>query len=559
MLTRLFIQNLATVKKQVIEFGNGFIALTGETGAGKSIIIKSINLILGEKCSKDLIRAGEKSLSVEAVFKIKNNTPVIEILKSLDIEHDGDITIRRKVHGSGKNSVFINDYSLKLNSLARLGPLLVDIHGQHSQQALLQTATHVDYLDQFAGSRDQVKEFQLKYQSLALKKKQKKELEQDASDRTRKVDFIQFQIDEIEKANFTPDEEHELNTEFNLLNNSEQIIETLSPIAEWTSQPDSPLNRMSVDIHPLAGIESISPPLQNAIKEIQSGMITLQEATVDINQYLDTLEVNPAKLEQINDRLSELDKLKRKYGSTIEEIDTFRQNQLEELERLENLEINFKDLEKEIAELDTELQNLASTISKQRLSKQPEFEKHVLDNLKELGLERSLFAVSIKPLPVSENSKQTFTAKGMDQVEFLITTNPGNPLKPLAKVASGGEISRIMLAIKTTLNEDISLGTMVFDEIDSGISGQVAEIVGYKLNELGNQRQIICITHSPQIASKAHSHFKVAKSFEDNSSYTEISKLSQKGRTEEIARFLGGNKITQKTLAVANDLITNKR
>lgn len=559
MLTRLFIQNLATVKKQVIEFETGFIALTGETGAGKSIIIKAINLILGEKCSKDLIRAEEKSLSVEGAFNIETNLPVIEILKSLDIEHEGVITIRRKVHGSGKNSVFINDCSLKLKSLARLGPHLIDIHGQHSQQALLHTATHVDYLDQFAGSRDRVKAFQTLYQSLSQKKKQKKELEQDSADRTRKMDFIQFQIKDIEKINFTQDEERELNAEFNLLNNSEQIIESLSPIASWFSQPDSPLSRISAEIHPLADINPISSSLKNAISEIQGGIIILEEATADINHYLDTLEVNPVKLEQINDRLSELDKLKRKYGSTIEEIDAFKKDQQNELVRLENLEVSFNDLEKEIAEIEAELQNLALEISKSRFSKQPDFEKHVLENLKELGLERSLFKVSIKPLPISNNSKQTLTSKGMDQVEFLITTNPGNPLKPMAKVASGGEISRIMLAIKTTLNEDISLGTMIFDEIDSGISGKVAEIVGFKLNELGNQRQIICITHSPQIASKAHSHFKVAKRFEKNSSQTEISKLSRKERTEEIARFLGGNKITQETLSVANDLITNRR
>jgi len=558
MLTRIFIQNLATVEKQIIEFSPGFSVLTGETGAGKSIIIKAINLILGDKCPKDLIRAGESFLSIEGSFLIDNNQPVKELLANMDIEHDGELTVRRKVHLSGKNSVFINDHSSKLTSLSTLGEWLIDLHGQHAQQFLLRPATHVDYLDQFANQKMNVQQFQNDYRLLNQKQNLKEELERSAAERERNIDFARFQIEEIEKAGFSEEEEKQLVEELKVLTHSEQIIEALTPISQWHSSDASPLSEISGAVGPLDAILNIAPQLNGSAEEIRTGLIALQEAAADIDKYLNDLDIDPGRLETINERLAELDKLKRKYGATLDDIDAFKHEQELKLQSLEKQGTSYLALEKEIEELSDRVASQANEISAIRHHHKPEFEKQVLAVLKELGLERSLFEIDIAPLPKDDEDRQAYTLKGLDRVEFLITTNPGNPLKALSKVASGGELSRIMLAIKTTLSEDISQGTMVFDEIDAGISGRVAETVGFKLVKLGKNRQIVCITHSPQIASRANSHFRVEKQFLGETSKTFISQLAKEERIEEIARFLGGNKISEKTLSAAREMLATK-
>ncbi len=555
MLSRVFIQNLATVEKQAIDFNDGFTALTGETGAGKSIIIKAINLILGEKCPKDLIRAKEDFLSVEAVFNIENNPPVLELLSELDIENDGELTIRRKVHRSGKSTVFINDYTCRLAQLTLLGKHLIDLHGQHSQQLLLQTATHIDYLDQFAGLRDDVAEFREIHNSLIQKRKEKAAFDENLADRTRQLDFIHFQIDEIEKAGFTAEEEKALLDEHRMLTHGEQIINAVSPVADWNDGQHSPFPDLSATLNGLIDTLKIAPDLKPIADEIQSGLITLEEAATEARQYLNRIEINPERLDVVNERLALLDGLKRKYGQTLEAVLTFRNDREEEQVKLENLEIDSAKLDGEIEELSRLVADKAMSLSKARGRHIPEFEKLVLANLKELGLERSLFNVQLQQLPQDEILGQRYSQKGLDKIEFLITTNPGNPLKPLVKVASGGEISRIMLAVKTTLNEDITRGTMIFDEVDSGISGRVAETVGFKLVKLGSRRQVICITHSPQIASQAPVHLKVEKVFVDDVSRTLINQLTGPDRIDEIARFLGGNEITEKTISAAKEML----
>ena len=558
MLTRIYIQNLATVEKQIIEFKPGFSVLTGETGAGKSIIVKAVNLILGEKCPKDLIRSGEDFLSVEASFSIRDNQSVKVLLDEMEIEHDGELTVRRKVNIAGKNSVFINDHSSKLNRLSALGEWLIDLHGQHAQQFLLRSATHVDYLDQFANLRESVQQFQDLYRLLKQKQQEKEALERSAAERARNIDFIQFQIEEIENAGFTKEEITQLDEELRVLTHGEQIIETLTPIAEWHTMEPSPLNSISAVIGPLESLLKIAPELQELAGEIKSGLITLQEAATGVDHYLNNLNIDPNRLEVVNERLAELDRLKRKYGQTLDDIAAFKAEQNQNLANLEKQDINYLELENEIAELSEQVAVSSNEISNIRRSKKSEFEKLVLSALNELGLERSLFEVEITQLPKTESGEQAYNMKGLDQVAFLITTNPGNPLKPLAKVASGGELSRVMLAIKTTLSEDISQGTMIFDEIDSGISGRVAETVGFKLVKLGQTRQVVCITHSPQIASRADVHFRVEKQFSGDSSKTLVNPLDDEQRIEEIARFLGGNKISDKTLSAAREMLSTK-
>ena len=558
MLKRLFIQNLATIKKQIVEFQTGFTALTGETGAGKSVLIKALQLILGEKCPKDLIRANETFLSVEGVFDIASVPPILQLLDAMDIEHEGELTIRRKVHVSGKNSIFINDHSVNLSNLAQFSEHLIDLHGQHSQQSLLSPAFHVDFLDAFAGLQERVSEFGRQVQQLQLHRKRQGELQTHASDRNREIDFLRFQIAEIEEADFSTEEEASLYEEANRLAHAEKLIESLTPIADWNAGDLSPLSTISGCLTYLKDAVKIDPQLESFSKEIESGLIILEEASSEITNYLSRIELNPHRLEEVNKRLADLDSLKRKYGPTLEEIEHYRSEQEKKLETLENEEFDGGRLEKMIAEMTQTLLQEAADISEQRHAVKTDFEKMITDTLKELGMEQARFELKLEPFQPRSEQDLTFNAKGIDKVEFIIATNPGTPLRPLAKIASGGELSRIMLAIKTALNFDVSHGSMVFDEVDAGISGRVAETVGEKLLNLGQSRQIICITHSPQIAANASEHFKVEKIVEDDMSSTLIHKLDPARRIDEIAQFLGGNEITDKIRSVAAEMLTAK-
>ena len=558
MLKRLFIQNLATIEKQIVEFNTGFTALTGETGAGKSVLIKALRLILGEKCPKDLIRTGKEFLSVEAEFNIDTIPPVVALLEEMDVEHEGELIVRRKVHMSGKNSIYLNDHTINLNKLVLFAEHLVDLHGQHSQQSLLMPVLHIRFLDEFAGIQERVGKFSQEAGELSKKRKDLAELQQNAADRNREIDFLRFQISEIDEAGFSADEESALYEDARLLANGEQLINSLTPIADWNSDEHSPLAVISSSLGDLQQALKLDEKLEPVYKEMQSGLISLEEASIEITGYVSKLEVNPQRLEQVNSRLSELDALKRKYGNTLEEIYQYKDEQQQKLDKLENREVSSGELGQEIEEQTKKLLEEAKTISGRRLSAKASFEKTIIATLKELGMEQSSFEIELKAfVPKSENDLP-FNGRGIDLAEFLIATNPGTPLKPLSKIASGGELSRIMLAIKTALNYDISFGSMVFDEVDSGISGRVAETVGEKLTKLGESRQILCITHSPQIAAKAIDHLKVEKVVENNASKTLIHRLEQNDRIEEIAQFLAGNEISDKTRAVASDMLSQE-
>lgn len=555
MLQRLYIQNLATVEQQEIKFSPQFNILTGETGAGKSVIIKAVNLILGMKCSKDLIRSGESFLSLEAGFDISDNEPVQAILNNLDIEYESELVLRRKVHLSGKNSIFINNYTCNLSQLEKLGQHLIDIHGQHAQQSLLHTGTHIDYLDSFADLKPALNSYQTVYFEYLEKRRLKEELENHAMEREQRIDFIRFQVDEIENANLDESELDELNSEFKLLSNAEKLVQALSPIASWSSEPNSPLEHISSQLYTVQEMTQYDEELKNPVKELQSGLISIEEAVSDFNNYLSRLEMDPNRLEFINQRLSQIEKLKRKYGNSIKEILDFQQTLLTELNELENQSENVTDLEQDLKNLLQKIQNQAIELSNIREEKGTIFQNLIISHLHELGLEKSILEVHIEPFT---DEDFPYSSKGKDKVELLISTNPGTPLKPLGKIASGGELSRIMLAIKTSLNQDISHGTMIFDEVDTGISGRVSETVGDKLSQLSEKRQVICITHSPQIAAKASRHLRVEKRYKEDCSITTITALNTEERVQEIARFLAGNIISDKTLSVAQDMIKNQ-
>ena len=559
MLRRLFIQNLATIKKQSIDFDSGFLALTGETGTGKSMIIKAVTLLLGEKCPKDLIRTGSSFLAVEAVFDIRDNSSIKLQLDTMGISFEDELVLRRKVTLGGRNSILINDYSSNLAGLARIGSTLVDLHGQHSQQILLQSQKHIDFYDDYLGIEDLVQEFGETYHNYTSKKKERDAIQMHTTDRNRKINFIHFQIDEIDASEISEDEMEELQQEHKLLNNAEKRKATLQPIADWMEEPYSPIQQVATNLSALEELLSIDSELKKPVDEFKSGLIVLEEAVRELIRYSDRIEINPRRLDRINKRFSEIDKLKRKYGNSIREILAFRHSLQEELEQLKRVAADSLVLDNEIQTLEKQLAEKSQLISQKRMEKKMLFETLVVGYLKELGMAKSKFEIRLNTLNPKANGTNSYTAKGVDQVEFLISTNPGTPLRTLVKVASGGEISRIMLALKTAINSNSAQTTMIFDEIDTGISGRVAETVGRRLLQLATRGQVVCITHSPQIASVAQVHYKVDKKMNRNTTVTIIKRLDESERVAEIAQFLAGNEITEKTLSVAREMLKERK
>jgi DNA repair protein RecN (Recombination protein N) len=553
MLRRLLIQNFATIKNQTVEFDPGFIAITGETGAGKSIFMKAIKLILGEKCSKDFIRSGENHLLVEAAFELKNHDWIEKILAGIGIDFDSALIIRRKVSKTGRNANFINDCAVSLSTLVNLGRHLVDLNGQHSQQNLLQPSTHIDYYDDYLQITSEVDVFSDAYQKSLNLQKQLTDLQNSIVERARESDFLMFQINEIEVANLSENEFEELNRDFHVLNNAEKLISTILPITNWIEGGGSPVEQVSTAIYSVEALIKYDKRLEKISSEMKSGFIILEEALHELLHYSGLIEANPLRLEEINQRLAQLDQLKRKYGSTIPEILVFLEAQKEKLAKLSSSDENLKQMEIELESLNQNLFNQAGHLSEIRQKNKKIFENKVLKHLKELGLEKSCFEVDLRSLDQTKNSH--LNRKGLDQVEFLITTNPGHPLKPLGKIASGGELSRVMLSIKSIVRSDQSAQSLIFDEIDTGISGRISETVGIKLNQLGKNKQVICITHSPQVASIAASHYLVEKEMKQSEAITRIIKLDQKKRIQEIAQFLAGNEISTKTLSAAEEML----
>ncbi len=559
MLRRLFIENLATIEKQSIDFGSGFLALTGETGAGKSIVIKAVTLLLGEKCPKEFIRSGASYLAVEALFDIRHNSSAKAYLDATGIGFEEELVLRRKVTLNGKNSVSINDYSSNLAGLTRIGRLLVDLHGQHSQQALLQPQRHIDFYDDYLGIGALVGEFGETYRDYTAKKREKEAIEANAADRTRKIDFIRFQIKEIDEAGISETEMEELRQEHKLLNNAEKMTSALRPISDWGEKPQSPMQEIAAGLSALEELVPIDPKLKKPVEDFKSGLIVLEEAIGELVAYGHRIEMNPQRLDEINERFSEVDKLKRKYGNSIREVLAFRHLLEEDLERLEHTAADSLALDGTIRTLENRLGEKSQTISQKREEKKREFEVRMAECLKELGMAKSKFEVRLERTNAKADGTALYSAKGADRVEFLISTNPGTPPRPLAKIASGGEVSRIMLALKTTINSDSEQNAMIFDEIDSGISGRVAETVGRRLLHLARRGQVVCVTHSPQIASSAQTHYRVDKRTDRNTTVTVVRRLDESERIAEIARFLAGSEITERTLSVAKEMLTERR
>jgi DNA repair protein RecN (Recombination protein N) len=563
MIKSLRIRNYALVDQLEVEFQPGLNVITGATGAGKSIIVGAANLILGERASSEAVRSGFDTADIEAVFELSGDRTLRELIDKLGmIPQDDLLIVRREISSKGQNKCFIDDRQVTLGSLKSVGDRLADLHGQHEHQSLLNVERHVEYLDHYGNFENDLLLLKETYVSLRLKQKELEKLKSAKKTDEDKKQLFEFQIQEIERANLSPGEEAKLNQEKKVLENAEALCELASGLYHQLHETDmSILDRLSTLSKELKRGAGIDSRLKESAENLESALITLQDAAGFLEQYRGRLEFDPDRLEAIRERLNLLNTLKRKYDKDVEQILAYKEQIAKELHRIENKDQIIRDLEEEIAGVCNTLRKRCVSLSEKRKAKALQLSKKIQAALSALGMDRTRFQIRVVQQEdehglVEIDGKRYFADEtGMDRVEFFVSPNPGEDLKPLAKIASGGEISRIMLALKSILAKTDRVDTMIFDEIDVGIGGEVASAVGKSLKDLASAHQIIVITHLQQIASQADDHFKVSKVNIKGRTVTRIKRLKKEERVEEIARMISGERVSQLSLSQAEEMI----
>ena len=552
MLSQLSIKNVAVIDKLDVDINNGVTVLTGETGAGKSIIIDSINMILGERTNKDIVRYGTDRATVQAVF---TNIPknVLDTLLEYDIECEDDIIISRTVTKDGKSTARINGVIVPISVLREISNALINIHGQHDNQALLTAKKHIDFLDAYADCDELIAEYKKIYSDMKELKSQINKLLTNEADKEHRMDLLSYQINEIEQAKLTAGEDVDLEEQREIISNAEKI-NTAVEIA-YTNLYDNPnaqsaYDSLSIAVSSLEGISDINQELKDAYDALCSAMYTTEDVSHIIKNFGDSVEFSEAELNDIEERLDLISKLKRKYGATIPEILEFLDKAKAELSQFEKGDELLSELNKKLGDTENALKKIGEELSMRRYYKAEELSKKITTALSELNMEKAVVSIS-----VINNGE--FYDNGMDTVEFMIRTNPGEPLKPLAKIASGGELSRVILAIKSILANTDSVDTMIFDEIDTGVSGAAAAKITQKLVSIGKNKQVICITHLPQLAAAAATHYLIVKDVSGDMASTTLKELSQTEREQELARIIDGINITDIALSHAKEMLKN--
>ena len=550
MLLNLHVKNLALIEEVDVDFEKGLIVLTGETGAGKSLILGSVNIALGNKASKDMIRKGTDYSLVELTFSVSENCA--KQLKKYDIymEEDNIVTVTRKI-SEGRSISKINGETVNIKTLKNVMSLLIDIHGQHDHQSLLYTKNHLDILDKFAKDsilelKEQIKEEYSKYTKLI---KKLEEFNIDEGQKAREIEFAEYEVNEIESANLKPEEDVQVEEEFKKLSNSKEIVSALSEIYNALSYETAGglgdiINKAVMDINSIKGMDEKISQFQTELYDIDN---LCRELTSQIYDYNSGMDFNPEYVREVEERLDVINHLKLKYGNSIEEILRYKEEKEEYLEKLNNMTDEMENVKNQISELEGTLNNLCTKLSEQRKKAAKELEVLVKQAVVDLNFIAVEFEIQI-------TRKESIGENGFDNVEFMISTNPGESVKPLVKVASGGELSRIMLAIKSILATEDDIDTLIFDEIDTGISGQTAMKVAEKMAKISRNHQVICISHLSQIAAMADSHYLIKKTADENSTTTSIKKLTRQQSIEELLRINGGSGITEAGLIHATEM-----
>ncbi len=554
MIKFLRIRNLATIEDLQLDLEEGFSILTGETGAGKSIIIDSLRLLLGERGSADLLRTGKSEAVVEAVFDTKEAPGLPPDVSA----EDGELIIQRQITEQGTGKAYLGGVLVPLKKLKDTGAGLVDIYGQHDHVFLLNLDNHLNFLDSFGNALPLRQETGRLAQELRQKHKEKQELEASQRDAAQRLDFLEYQIKEIEAAGLRPSEEAELLQQRHILKNAEKIASLVEGALDIASEREESLQSLIARLRSLlAELSGFDPAFREIGDSLEPADITLREVTNLLLKYKDRQSVSPENLEKIEERLSLIEKLKRKYGQNLADIQVHFDRIKEERERLVHGEESLFEVKAGIDKLFREYSEKAGRLSEKRRLAARELQDLVEKEVGQLGMKKARFEVQVQTSPPDREQTDKARDSGQDEVEFLISPNPGEQLRPLRKIASGGELSRVMLALKSIGREQERLKTLIFDEIDAGIGGKTAEFIAQKLKELARRHQVICITHLPQIASQARHHFRIEKRVEKNRTYTTVQKLGFEERVEEIARLISGSRLTEAALQNAREMLTH--
>jgi DNA repair protein RecN (Recombination protein N) len=561
MLRDIHIRNFALIDDLSLSFGAGLNILTGETGAGKSIIIDALGFVLGDRVNaSDAIRTGADRASVEAVFELReSHTAVWEKLRDLGLD-DGDdsmLMMARELSGSsGKSQCRVNGRLVPVAVLKDVGDSLVDVHGQHEHQSLLSADRHVDILDEWCGKTVLTLRAELAT-AVARLGKINRDLEQlraDARERARMIDLYRFQVDEITAADLKSGEEELLAAERTRLANASKLATASTEAYDYLTGAERARGALDLLNAAMVSVDhavSMDENLQPIVEALRESISFAEDAARDLRRYQDAIEFNPERLEEIDNRLETFKQLKRKYGETLEEILTYLTEIGEKLSRLENSEAREAELLAAVDKAEREVQGFASRLTELRQAASSDFALKITRELADLGMSATRFEVAFTPQPI--------TAKGAEKIEFLISPNPGEPLKPLARIASGGEMSRVMLAIKSVMAGTVGMPTMIFDEIDVGVGGRTANVLGDKLAALASSAQILCITHLPQIAARAGTHFLIEKSVSGGRTVVSVKPLSTEQRVDEIVRMLGGTTPSEAIVQHAREMLTVSR
>jgi len=564
MLCSLHIENIAVIKSADIDFPAGFTVLTGETGAGKSIIIDSINLICGAKQSKELIRSGEDTAQVAAVFgELAPHT--LDALSELGIspDEDGVLMFQRTITSSGKSSARVNGRVIPLSLQREAMKYLIGIHGQHDNMALLMPENHIIYLDEFADIEAELADYGESYDKFCDLNRRIDELSKNEREKAQKLEFLRFQIDEIEAAKLKPDEEDRLLDKRAKLQNSERIAQLSGTVYSLLYRNDKGTAALDKVKRAMKALDALSPVMEDAEgMAVRLDAITyeLEDIALSVGALAEEAGDDPSgELDKIETRLDEIAKLERKYGDTIPEVLAFLENAKEQLEGIELAEEKLAELCMERERLMPILSAQAEELSERRLEAASRLEARIVEELAYLDMGGVSFSAGVRHR-VETDGGASYARRGVDDVEFLISTNKGEPQKPLAKIASGGELSRIMLAIKSVLAEKDAPGTLIFDEIDTGVSGKTSQKIGIKLRSLSENGggQVFCVTHSAQIAARAENHYLISKREKDGRVSTSVAPLDREGRVKEVARIMGGINITDRLLETAMEMIDEK-
>jgi len=564
MLTHLAINDFAIIDALSVSFSGGSNILSGETGAGKSIIINAVNLIVGGRASPDLIRTGADRAVVEALFQVPAESPISTLLADMDIPFNGEVLIKRTISKEGKSRVRINGSLATLHMLSQLGPHLISVSGQNEHQVLLRPDNHLFILDDFGDLTKERLTFTGLYRDYYAYKERLEKLRDDLQKEEEKRELTEFQIQEIEEVKLVPGEDIGLEEERSRLMHAETLMDIVFRGYHTLYEKDeSVLSVLSLLTKEMDKGVSMDSNLDHFKKELESVELRVEDLALELRNFYAKLRVDPKRLEAIEERLQLIRRLKKKYGSSIEEILSFKEELSQKRYQLAQKQEELKRGETELEEKREGLMRMATSLSQKRRETAETLEKRVLEELDQLGMAGTRFNIGFSSISsvggthLADIVDSAISADGIDVVEFLISPNVGEDLRPLAKIASGGELSRIMLALKTILARSGLVETLVFDEIDAGIAGATAAIIGEKLRSLAQYHQILCITHLPQIACSGEKHFLVEKRVSKGRTRTLISSLNREGRVNEIARLLGGKMISEKTLAHAREMLSS--